>query len=507
MSPTPALEVRGLSKTFPGQRALIDVDLQLRPGEVRALVGQNGCGKSTMIKVLAGYHEPDDGAEVLVDGRPLSLGTPGAGDHAGLRFVHQDLGLVPTLDACDNLAMGHGYERNRMGLISWRREQRLARQTLRDLGYDFDVRQPTSHLVISQRTAIALARALSPRATPPRVLVLDEPTANLPAAEIDRLFEVVRAVRDRGVAVLFVSHHLDEVFRLCDTVTVLRDGRHVVTRPVEGLDEDGLIALMIGRQLEEFLVPAESAVRDGEPVLQVRGLTAEVLGGIDLDVRPGEIVGVAGITGSGREEIALALFGGASRTGTVSVAGRVVEANRPDRAVAAGLALVPAERHANAAFLESTLRENVSIVSPGDFLLRGLLNRKREVSEVTTWLQRLKVRPPHPERHLSTLSGGNQQKVVLARWMRQKPTVLVLDEPTQGVDVGAKADIHHLVEEAATQGAAVVVVSTDHSELTRLAERVVVLRNGRVAEELRRPHIDPDRITAATIGQSRGAAA
>jgi ribose transport system ATP-binding protein len=489
MSPTPALEVRGLSKTFPGQRALIDVDLELQPGEIRALVGQNGCGKSTLIKILAGYHDPDPGAEVYVNGEPLALGTAGAGDHAGLRFVHQDLGLVPTLDACDNLAMGHGYERNKLKLISWRREQRLARETLRDLGYDFDVRQPTSHLVISQRTAIALARALSPRSTPPRVLVLDEPTANLPATEIKRLFEVVRSVRDRGVAVLFVSHHLDEVFGLCDNVTVLRDGRHIVTRPVEGLDEDALIALMIGRTLEEFPAPSEAVGESGEPVLRVKDLHSGVLAGVDLDVRPGEIVGIAGITGSGREEIALALFGGVSRSGTVSIGGKEIVEHRPDKAVAAGLALVPAERHANAAFLESTLRENVSIVNPGAFLSRGLLNRRREVSEVTTWLQKLKVRPPHCERALGTLSGGNQQKVMLARWMRQKPTVLMLDE------------------EAAAQGAAVVVVSTDHSELTRLAERVVVLRNGRVADVLRRPHIDPDRITAATIGQSKGVAA
>jgi ribose transport system ATP-binding protein len=507
MSNTPAVEIRGLSKTFPGQRALIDVDLAVQPGEVRALVGQNGCGKSTLIKILAGYHEPDPGVEVFVDGDQLALGTTGAGDHAGIRFVHQDLGLVPTLDARDNLAMGHGYERNKLGLISWRREQRLARDTLRGLGYDFDVRQPTSHLVISQRTAIALARALSPRSTPTRLLVLDEPTANLPATEIERLFNTVRAVRDRGVAVLFVSHHLDEVFGLCDTVTVLRDGRHIVTRPVEGLDEDALIALMIGRTLDQFLVPAEATATGGEPVLCARDLKTDVLAGVDLEVRPGEIVGVAGITGSGREEIALALFGGLSRTGTVAVAGKEIENHRPDKAVDAGIALVPAERHANAAFLESTLRENVSIVNPGDFLRRGLLSRKREVSEVTAWLQKLKVRPPHPERALATLSGGNQQKVMLARWLRQKPKVLVLDEPTQGVDVGAKADIHLLVEEAATQGAAVVVVSTDHSELTRLAERVVVLRNGRVADVLVRPHIDPDRITAATIGQKKGAAA
>jgi ribose transport system ATP-binding protein len=315
-------------------------------------------------------------------------------------------------------------------------------------------------------------------------------------------------VRDRGVAVLFVSHHLDEVFTLCETVTVLRDGRHVVTRPVQGLDEDALIALMIGRTLEQFEVPTGSvAERHGEPVLQARDLHSAVLHGVDLDVRPGEVIGVAGITGSGREELALALFGGIGRTGTVTVSGKPVDPHRPDKAVEAGMALVPAERHANAAFLDSTLRENVSIVSPGDFLRRGLLNRSREVSEVTSWLTKLNVRPPHPERQLATLSGGNQQKVILARWMRQHPAVLVLDEPTQGVDVGAKADIHTLVEQAAAAGAAVIVVSTDHSELTRLAERVLVLREGRIADVLRRPHIDPDRITAATIGAKQGAAA
>lgn len=507
MPPTPALQVHALSKTFPGQRALIEVDLELQPGEIRALVGQNGCGKSTLIKVLAGYHDPDPGGEVLVDGEHLPLGVVGAGDHAGLRFVHQDLGLVPTLDACDNLAMGHGYERNRAGLISWRREQRMAQAALRDLGYDIDVKEPTGHLVISERTAVALARALSPRSTPPRVLVLDEPTANLPATEIARLFEVVRGVRDRGVAVLFVSHHLDEVFTLCDTVTVLRDGRHVVTRPVEGLDEEALIALMIGRTLEDVQAREDVAERRGEAVLAARDVRADVLRGVDIDVRPGEIVGVAGITGSGREELALALFGGVPRTGTVVVAGQEVVPHRPDRAVAAGVALVPAERHANAAFLDANLRENVSIVRPADFLRRGLLNRSREVSEVTAWLQKLNVTPPHPERQLATLSGGNQQKVMLARWMRQKPAVLILDEPTQGVDVGAKSDIHALVEEAAAAGAAVLVISTDHSELTRLAERVVVLRGGRVADVLKRPNLDPDRITAATIGANQGAAA
>jgi ribose transport system ATP-binding protein len=307
--------------------------------------------------------------------------------------------------------------------------------------------------------------------------------------------------------VLFVSHHLDEVFTLCDTVTVLRDGQHIITRAVEGLDEEALIALMIGRKLEAFDMPETQPAPHTQTVLRVRDLQAGVLAGVDLDVQAGEIVGIAGITGSGREEIALALFGGILRRGEVAVRDAIVEQHRPDKAVSAGLGLVPAERHANAAFLDSTLRENVSIVSPGDFKRGGLLSRRREVTEVRKWLQKLRVKPPEPERLLATLSGGNQQKVMLARWMRQKPAVLVLDEPTQGVDVGAKADIHTLVEEAAADGAAVLVVSTDHSELTRLAERVLVLRGGRVTDELRRPHIDPDRITAATIGAGQGAAA
>lgn len=503
--PAAALQISGLSKNFPGQRALSDVHLSLRTGEVRALVGQNGSGKSTLVKVLSGYHQPDPGAAVLVDGAPLRLGVDGAGDHAGLRFVHQDLGLVLDLDSCDNLAMGHGYERTKVGFISWRREAQLARATLCGLGYDIDVRQPTGHLTISERTAIALARALSPRATPPRVLVLDEPTANLPAAETKQLFEVVRSVKERGVAVLYISHHLDEVFALCDSVTVLRDGRHVVTRDVHGLDEDSLVTLMIGRKLEQFPAHERAVESQGtESTLVVRGLRTDTLRGIDLDVRAGEVVGIAGITGSGREEIALALFGGTDRTGEVSVNGIAVTPHRPDKSIEAGLGLVPAERHVNAAFLNSTLRENISILSPGDFRSRGFISRRREVSDVSSWLRELQVKPAEPEHGLATLSGGNQQKVMLARWLRKNPTVLVLDEPTQGVDIGAKAEIHALVEQAARAGAAVVVVSTDHAELTRIAHRVIVLRGGRIISELHRPHIDPDRITAATVGAGRG---
>jgi ribose transport system ATP-binding protein len=499
---TTVLSVRGLSKTFAGQRALAGVDLDIEAGEIRALVGENGCGKSTLIKILAGFHEPDPGARVEVAGTPLPPGNAAAADAAGLRFVHQDLGLVGTLDTLDNLALGHGYARGRGGFIRWGREVRDARAALSGLGYDIDVRRPVGTLSISERTAVAVARALSATRGEATVLVLDEPTANLPAAEAARLFALVRTVRDAGVAVLFVSHHLDEVFGLADSVTVLRDGRHVTTRPAAGLSEPELVALVIGHPLQVHEAREEEAAAGAAaaPVLAVRRAAGTVVRGIDLDVHAGEVVGVAGITGSGREELAGMLFGGGPRSGSVTVCGVDVPARRPDRAIAAGMGLVPAERHANAAFLAASVRENVAMVDVGRNVIAGLLRSGREKSDVGQWLGRLQVRPARTEFAMSALSGGNQQKVVLARWLRQAPRVLVLDDPTQGVDIGAKTEIHALIDDAAAQGMAVLVVSSDHEDLARLCHRVLVLRSGRVVDELRPPALTPERLTAATIG-------
>jgi ribose transport system ATP-binding protein len=445
----PALSVRGLSKTFVGQRALVDVDLDVAPGEIRALVGENGCGKSTLIKILAGFHEPDPGAVVTVGGEPLTLGRPGAGEAAGLRFVHQDLGLVTGLDSVDNLALGQGYRARRAGLIDWAGERR--------------------------------------------------------AAQAGRLFALVRTVRDSGVSVLFVSHHFDEVFALADSVTVLRDGRVVDTRPVAGLTEPELVELVIGRPLELHEDLGLRSARE-DTVLSARGLHGRVVAGVDLDVHAGEVLGVAGITGSGREELAAMLFGGLPRTGTVTVAGSAVPALRPDRAIAAGMGLVPAERHANAAFLAASLRENVTVVDMRRNVVAGLLRRRRERSDVAHWLDRLQVRPARTETAMAALSGGNQQKVVLARWLRQSPSVLVLDDPTQGVDIGAKTEIHGLVDEAAARGTAVLVLSSDHEELVRLCHRVLVLRSGAVSDELHPPALTAERLTASTIGTLAGRA-
>jgi ribose transport system ATP-binding protein len=502
---TPALTVTNMSKTFGGQRALENVSLSVAPGEIRALVGQNGCGKSTLIKILAGFHQPDDGGSAEVDGQPLTLGNGPASEAAGLRFVHQDLGLVGSLDAVDNLAMGVGY-RSFHGVIKWSAERERAKQALDALGYDIDVRAPVASLAMSERTAVAIARALSTTGSDAKLLILDEPTANLPTAEAERLYQLIHRVAKNGLAVLFVSHHFDEVFELADNVTVLRDGRHIITRPVEGLDEPGLIELVIGRTLEEFHHDAAVAER-GELVLDVKGLEGPLIHDLSLQIHATEIVGIAGITGSGREDLAAMIFGGKSREGDVTLTGVRVPRSRPDVAMDMGIGLVPAERHANAAFMASSLRENITLVDPSRHMRGMFLRQRTERSDVFAWLEKLDVKPCNTEFPMAALSGGNQQKVVLARWLRKEPKVLILDEPTQGVDVGAKADIHGMVNEVATQGAGVLILSTDHEELVRLCHRVIVLRNGVIVAELSGSRIQSDAITAATIGRKRAAVA
>lgn len=500
------LTVDGLSKSFAGPRALDDVTLSVGRGEVRALVGQNGSGKSTLIKILAGFHLPDAGS-VTVDGQPLQFGNGLVSDGLGIRFVHQDLGLVDSLDTVDNLALGGAGYATYTGLgsvgIRWREERKRAQRALNTLGYEFDVRRPVGDLAMSERTAVAIARAMATRGAPPKLLVLDEPTATLPAVEAERLYALVRRVAASGTAVVFVSHHFDEVFDLADSITVLRDGRLVTTREVAGLTEESLIELVIGRRPEH--VEHESQTAHDQPVvLELASLSSDgVLDGIDLEVRAREVVGVAGITGSGRDELAPAIFGGMARRGQVRVSGEIVPGHRPDLSVRSGIGLVPADRHANAAFMDSTLRENITVANPKLHFRNLLLRKSSERSDVNKWLDRLDVRPRNSEFAMSDLSGGNQQKVVTCRWLRMRPKVLILDEPTQGVDVGAKADIHGLVDDVALTGAAVLVVSTDHEELVRLCNRVLIVRRGRVVEELKAERLTVHAITAATIGRDR----
>ena len=492
------VELGGLSKTFPGTRALIDVDLDVEPGEIHALVGQNGSGKSTLIKLLAGFHVPDPGAWARVRGEPYELGDAKAAHDGGLRFVHQDLGLVPSLDAVDNIALGFGYHTGRLTRIRWRRQLSATRQAIESIGYHIDVRRPTGRLQPIERTAIAIARALQGLDGHVSLLVLDEPTATMPQPETERLFQIVRRVRNRGIGVLYVSHHLDEVFAIADRVTVLRDGRKVATLPVAGLSKRTLVELMTGGVVDDATPTATRS--DAEPVLQVTGLGGREVEAVDLTVHRGEVVGVAGITGSGREEVCPLIFGGQRRRGEVRIGDTVLDAMRPDRAVALGVGFVPADRHRDGLVLLLNVRENLTLTDLRRFRGPFGLRQRGERREADRSIKRFGVKTSTAEASTASLSGGNQQKIVIGRWLRVQPRVLLLDEPTQGVDVAAKAEVHRLIDRAAGDGTAVLVCSSDEDELERLCDRVVVLRHGRVGAEFCRPDIQAPRLAQECLG-------
>ena len=485
---THALSIEGLSKTFGPTRALIDVDLQIEAGEVHGLVGVNGSGKSTLIKTLSGFVQPDDGAAAFINGAPLRLGDPGAAAEGGLRFVHQDLGLVDELDAVDNYALGNGFIRRSSGSIEWPATRARVTDALGELGVQLDLRRPVGQLAASARTAVAVARALSGWRDGAQLLVLDEPTASMPDDEVGRLFDVIRAVNASGLAVIYVSHHLDEVFELTQHVTVLRDGRRIATVPTKTVSHDELVELMTGG-LHDPSPRCDIAMSTGSPVaLAATSISTSLLRDVSIEVRVGEIVGVAGLSDSGREHLAKALFGAIPRTGTVSV-GTSTVAPDPVAAIAAGVALVPAERLRVGLMVADSARANLSLPRIAAYRRRGRLHRASETADATELLHRTKVKPDgNPERIVATLSGGNQQKVLLARWLGVKPSVLLLDEPTQGVDISAKSDVHRLLRETARDtGLAVIVCSTDSIELAELCDRVIVLCRGSIDTELLAP--------------------
>lgn len=476
-APTPLLEIASLSKTFPGQRALADVDLQVHAGEVHALVGQNGSGKSTLIKILAGYHQPDPGAEIRLNGEPLA-------GRGGIAFVHQDLALVPTLNGIENMVLGRKYHRTRTGAIDWRAEHVRARRSIGEFGARFDLHVPVSRLSGVQRSILAMARAVeSVGGTEQSLLVLDEPTAFLPQAEVELLMSAIRRLASRGVGVLYVSHRLNEVFELCDRVSVLRDGRNIASLDVRDVDHDALVKLIVGRDLDAlYSTPPEYS---SERVLRAEGITGGAVRDLSIDVRRGEIVGVAGLLGSGREDVAGLVFGAIPRSvGRVWVADRQVDVGSPKASVGCGLALVPANRKEQALFPNSPVSYNLTLPKLKPLLRRAVMSRSAEHDIVEDWMRRVDLRPRSQSRHVGLLSGGNQQKVVLARWLRTEPKVLLLDEPTQGVDVGAKAAIYKLLTDAARQGLAILIASSEAEELAAICDRVVVMRGGSQAEIL-----------------------
>ncbi len=502
----PLLTVRGLSKTFPGQVALSDFDVEIGAGRTHALVGQNGSGKSTFIKVLAGYHQPDPGATAELAGTSLRLGDGGAAHDAGVRFVHQDLGLVDGFSAIENMSMGVGYTTRRGGRIDWKADTERANAALASLGFtDIDVTLPVGMLAPSQKTAVAVARALHGWEDNAHLLVLDEPTASLPGDDVERLFNAIRLLKARGVAILYVSHHLDEVFAIADDVTILRDGRHVATESTADLDHDRLIELMIGHRLVRSNHTSTAQVGSSAS-LQVVGLSGGTIENIDLAIQPGEIVGVAGITGSGREMLAPFITGQLpSDRGSVIVDGTPIRNFAPGEAIAAGMAFVPADRTRNGVIPLHSVGHNLTLADVRRHWRRWRLRHVDEAAEALDWVERLSIKTLGVTPPITLLSGGNQQKVLFGRSLRLHPLVLVLDEPTSGIDVQAKDQIMQLIDRAAQDGAAVLVVSTDTDELVQVAHRVLIMAGGSIIDELSGDRLTTENVEHAQLQTTKAA--
>jgi len=478
----PILELQNLSKTFTSQVALDAVDLEIKCGEVHALVGKNGSGKSTLAKILSGFHNPDLGARAFLHGHEISL--PMDPEHRRMvHFVHQDLGLVNSLSILDNIGLSDGFRTHGLHRIDWKHSRVRARRALAPFGLDqLDLNVPISRLTSSERAVTAIARGLLGWEEQAGLLVLDETTASLPPKEVHILEAAMNQVTSQGAGILYISHRLDEVFAFADRVSVLRDGRKVGTYATDDISQEELVTKMIGKTSYEFEPLSEPTDRI---VLQCRSLTADGLQGLDLTVCAGEIVGVAGILGSGREHVADVLFGALPlESGEIFINGQSVKRLSPHNSLEKGVVLVPSDRMRRGILQQLTVRENITLPRLGPLRSKGLIRRNVEAAEVRRWIKSVELSPPEPERPVGTLSGGNQQKAVIARALRMNPQVLILDEATQGVDIGAKRGIHNLIRKAARQGSAVIICTAEPEDLPNLCHRVMVIHNGSFVNEL-----------------------
>jgi len=475
---TSLIEMSGIAKSFGPVSVLRGVSFQLVPGEVHALMGENGAGKSTLMKILTGLYRADAG-EIRVDGRPVTMKNPKQAEGLGIAIIHQELNLIPELTVTENLFLGR--ELTRLGVLNRAEMRRLAVDYLARLGCRIDPDAEVASLSIGQQQMVEIARALALNA---RVLIMDEPTAALTEREIDALFAVIRALREQGVGIVYVSHRMEEIFALCDRISVLRDGEFVGTEIIASTDLDTIVHMMVGRQIGERFPKRGNGV--GEVRLKVEQLCDDGhIDGISLDVRAGEVVAIAGLMGAGRTEVARTLFGLNRRTGgQVWLDGVPFAARNPVEAIGAGLGFVTEDRKSQGLVLELSVRENITLPAVPTVGRSGVVAGKTEKNLVARFIEQLKIRTRDAELEVKSLSGGNQQKVVLAKWLALKPRVLILDEPTRGVDIGGKAEIYHIINQLAAEGVAVLVISSELPEVLGISDRIVVMHEGRVAGEL-----------------------
>ena len=495
------LGLEHITKSFPGVKALDDVRFDVRAGEVHALLGENGAGKSTLIKIVSGLYQPDAGT-VRLDGEEVRFASPHDAQAAGIATIFQELLLFPELSVAENVFMGHA-PRTRFGALDWAAMRAQTQDLLASLDiHDLDVTRMVGTLSVGNRQRVEIAKALSQNA---RILIMDEPTAALTEADVLRLFGIVRLLRERGVGIVYISHRLEEVFTLADRVTVLRDGVYVGTRDVAATSTDELITMMVGRTIENLFPKLDAEI--GRPLLEVRDLCGEPLfRDVSLELRAGEIVGLAGLVGAGRSELAQAIFGiKPADSGTIRIDGQPVRIRSPAQAKRLGIAYVPEDRGTQGLVRPMRLRENVSLAVLRQMARGPFIDRGAETALAERSIRQLSIRASGSEQVVEKLSGGNQQKVVLSKWLATRPRVLIMDEPTRGIDVGAKAEIHRLMSGLAGEGLAVLMISSELPEIMGMSDRILVMRGGTIVAEFARADASQEAIAAAMMSAAEEA--
>jgi ribose transport system ATP-binding protein len=479
------LEMRGISKTFPGVRALDNVSLTVYPGEVHSLMGENGAGKSTLMKILSGAYQADSGGEIRIDGKAAVIDGPLAARALGVAVIYQELSLAPNLSVAENIHAGRELRKGGRpwGMIDRPAMERACEDVLKRLGASFRPQTLVGDLSIAEQQLVEIARAVHTRC---RILVMDEPTTPLSSRETDRLFQLIRQLRAEGLAIIYISHRMAEIYELSDRVSVLRDGAYVGTLERAGLSAESLVGMMVGRDISGFYRKEHAPYDPGKVVLQVRDVadTGRVRG-CSLDVHAGEVLGIAGLVGAGRTELARLIFGAEARVrGEVTIEGRTLAMRSPREAIDAGLVYLTEDRKRQGLFLDMSVRDNVNVSVCGRDARLGVLDPVRGATRAREAIASLSIRVPHAKVNAGALSGGNQQKVLLSRLLQTQPRVLILDEPTRGVDIGAKSEIYRIINDLAKSGVAIIVISSELPEIIGVADRVLVMREGEIAGEL-----------------------
>ncbi len=487
--------MKGISKSFVGNKVLHEVDFEVKSGEVHALLGENGAGKSTLMKILTGIYDRDEG-EVLVKGEPVHFQNTKESEEKGIAVIHQELNIIPYLTVMENMFLGREIKYGKTGFINKKKMIEKSKEYLGQLGVEIDPLTPAKELSVGQQQMVEIAKALSLNA---ELIVMDEPTAALTDREIERLFEVIDRLRSKGVGVVYISHRMEEIFKICDRISVLRDGEYIGTRDVEGADYDEIIRMLVGRQLGTLFPERETVV--GSIRMKVDKLSSDIFQDVSFELKEGEILGVAGLMGAGRSEIMEALFGYREvQAGKVYINGKETKINNPLDAIKAGIGFVTEDRKEEGLVLSMSVRENFTLTNLKDRSNYSVISNQKERDFVNGMIERFNVKTSGMEQEVKSLSGGNQQKIVIGKWLGINPKILILDEPTRGVDIGAKKEIYQIMNELTQQGVSIIMISSELPEVLGMSDRILVIHEGQISAELNRDEADQEKIMYAATG-------